>query len=76
MGRAFRYLVALVLVGAALTVGGLLVTSTAILYHKELTKPGWYTCYYFTGTRTITTESYWSYGCEWFLAVSASPHAG
>ncbi|MER8385258.1 hypothetical protein [Mesorhizobium sp. M0296] len=62
-------LIVLVVVG---TLGGLFVTSTAVLYHEKEVRGeggGLFECHYFTGTRTLKTYSNALTGCKRFITV-------
>ena len=70
MDEAIGCLFWLVVMVGILLVGGLFVTSTAVLYYEEQAQPGApFTCYYFTGTRTITFANMSATGCKRFITV-------
>lgn len=64
-------LFALALLVAGVTVGGLLVTSHAVLISERETPQNFspFECTYFTGTRTITTAGGAFTGCARFIKV-------
>ncbi|RWP18872.1 MAG: hypothetical protein EOR00_09555 [Mesorhizobium sp.] len=72
MDEVVSGLIGLIFIVAVVTLGGLFVTSTAILYYEEATQgslSGSFKCHYFTGTRTITISSLSSTGCKRFITV-------
>lgn len=54
---------------AAGAIGGLLITSTAVLYHDEKDPADGFICHYFTGVGTFTTPSYAVTGCPQFIRI-------
>lgn len=54
----------------ALVIGGMLATSTGVLYHEEKSPTGASTCHYFTGPGIYTTPSYSVDGCPQFISVA------
>ncbi len=70
MDDAIGCLIMVVIIGGVLLIGGLFVTSTAVLYYEEQVAPGTpFTCHYFTGTRTLAIMNFSSTGCKRFIAV-------
>ncbi len=70
MDNAIGCLFMLVILIGILLVGGLFVTSTAVLYYEEQEQPGNpFVCHYFTGTRTLTLINMSATGCKRFIAV-------
>jgi hypothetical protein len=64
-------LVALLIVGGLISVGGLLATSHAVLYWEEadVGTTSSFTCHYFTGTRTVKLYRWNTIGCPRFVPV-------
>lgn len=61
------------LFGMAVGVGGLLLSSHAVLYSEEKDPMSYYfTCTYFTGTRSVTLVTGESTGCKRFIPVGGS----
>ncbi len=66
-------LVALVLFGSIFGVGGLLLTSHAVLYSEEkVPDTKYFVCSYFTGLRTVTLFNDDPTGCKRFIPVGGS----
>lgn len=70
MDDAIGCLIMFAIIGAVVLIGGLFVTSTAVLYYEEQVQPGApFTCHYFTGTRTLSKMSFSDTGCKRFITV-------
>jgi hypothetical protein len=73
MDEAIGCVGVVVVAGALLLVGGLFVSSKAVLYYEEraptsLNGPS-FNCHYFTGLRTIAIPNYSFTGCKRFVTV-------
>ena len=63
-------LLVLALLVAIIAVGGLLLTSHAVLYREDrMVEGAYFTCTYFTGLRSVTTYSTSPYGCDRFVDI-------
>lgn len=68
-----RFLI-LLLIAAGLGLGGLVLTSKAVLYREELMANDYYgkfRCTYFTGTRSVELMSNSDTGCPRFIDVGS-----
>ncbi|WP_192179639.1 hypothetical protein [Mesorhizobium amorphae] len=68
MEKALGGLVVLTVLGAAVAIGALFATSTAVLYHEQKEPSGLFECLYFTGTGMDLTYS--KTHCERFVTLA------